>query len=178
MKIAKFVLLLGSVAVLFGMVTYVGAASTPGIKLLTPETGMVGMGTMADMDIVTLRDSVNAGKKMFNDTKLGHNTTGQSCASCHEGGGSVGGATEMKWKGQTMKVAIPTLKGAAAHFPAVRGPMKVVTDLAGMNNMCLMTFLKGKPLNRNSHQAIDLESYVSSLSKGKRYEPGGKPPLP
>lgn len=175
MKIAKIILLAGSVAVLLGMVSYAGAQE---IKLLTPETGMVGMGTMADLPIIKLRDSVRAGEKMFNDTKLGHNTTGQSCATCHSGGGSVGGSAEMKWKGMAMQVAIPTLKGAAVHFPAVRGPMKVVTDLMGMNNMCIMTFLKGKPLNKNSHQAIDLESYVASLSKGKRYEPGAAPTLP
>ena len=84
----------------------------------------------------------------------------------------------MKWQGMEMQVSIPTLKGAAAHFPAVRGPMKVVTDLMGMNNMCIMTFMKGRPLNKNSHQAIDLESYVASLSKGKRYEPGAPPTLP
>jgi hypothetical protein len=175
MKTAKFLLLAGSFAVVFAMATYAGAE---GVPLLTPEKGMVGMGTMTGLDIITLSDSVRAGKKMFNDTKLGHNTTGQSCATCHSGGGSVGGTAEMKWKGMAMQVAIPTLKGAAAHFPAVRGPMKVVTDLMGMNNMCLMTFLKGKPLNKNSHQAIDLESYVASLSKGKRYDPGGAPTLP
>jgi hypothetical protein len=175
MKTAKFLLLAGSFAVVFAMATYAGAE---GVPLLTPEKGMVGMGTMTGLDIITLSDSVRAGKKMFNDTKLGHNTTGQSCATCHSGGGSVGGTAEMKWKGMAMQVAIPTLKGAAAHFPAVRGPMKVVTDLMGMNNMCLMTFLKGKPLNKNSHQAIDLESYVASLSKGKRYDPGAAPTLP
>jgi len=175
MKTAKVLFLAGSLAMLFGMASIAGAQ---GIVLLTPEKGMVGMGTMADLDIITLSDSVRAGKKMFNDTKLGHNTSGQSCATCHSGGGTVGGSAPMKWKGMEMQVAIPTLKGAAAHFPAVRGPMKVVTDLMGMNNMCIMTFLKGKPLNKNSHQAIDLESYVASLSKGKRYEPGSGPTLP
>ncbi len=175
MKIAKVLLLAVSVAVVLGMVTYAGAE---GIPLLTPEQGMVGMGTMTDLPIITLKMSVRAGKEMFNDTKLGRNTTGQSCATCHSDGGSIGGTAEMKWKGQAMQVAIPTLKGAAAHFPAVRGPMKVVTDLMGMNNMCLMTFLKGSPLNKNSHQAIDLEAYVASFSKGKRYDPGASPTLP
>ena len=174
MKIAKVALLVGIVAVAFSIVSYAGAQGF----LLTPEKGMVGMGTMADLPIITLEMSVANGKKMFNDTKLGNNTTGQSCATCHSGGGSVGGTAEMTWKGQSMQVAIPTLKGAAAHFPAVRGPMKLVTDLMGMNNMCLMTFLKGKPINKNSHQALDLEAYVSSLSKGKRYNPGAPPILP
>ena len=180
MKMAKVLLLAGSVAVLLCIVGFTGAAmgQTAYDALLTPEQGMVGMGTMADLPIITLRDSVKAGKKMFNDTKLGHNTSGQSCATCHSGGGSVGGTAPMKWKGMEMQVAIPTLKGAAVNFPAVRGPMKVVTDLMGMNNMCLMTFLKGRPLNKNSHQAVDLEAYVASLSKGKRYNPGGKPNLP
>ena len=128
---------------------------------------------MMKMQPDTLEDATVRGEKMFNNTKLGQNTTGQSCASCHSGGGSVGGAAEMKWKGMSMKVAIPTLKGAAAHFPAVRGPMKKVADLGDMNNMCIMTFMKGRPLNKHMQPAVDLQAYVASLSVHKRYNPGG-----
>src|SRR4030067_327415 len=87
-------------------------------------------------------------------------------------------AEEMMRKGMTMKVAIPTLKGAAASFPKAIGPMKVVEDVTGQNNMCIMTFLKGRPLDKNSHEAVDLTAYVTSLSKGKKIDPGAAKIVP
>ena len=133
---------------------------------------------MMEMKPDTLEASIKRGERLFNDNTLGKNTTRKSCATCHKNGGTIGGAAEMTWKGKTMKVNIPTLKGAAGHFPAVRGPMKAVVDLSGMNNMCIMTFLKGTPLNKNSQAAVDLTAYVTSLSKGKKIEPGAKKIVP
>ena len=105
----------------------------------------------------TLEASIERGKKLFYDTTLGKNTTGTSCATCHPKGGSSGGAAEMEWKGQTMKV---------------------VNTVGGQNNMCIMTFLKGTPLDLNSQEAIDLGAYVYSLSKGKKIDMGAKKKLP
>ena len=133
---------------------------------------------MMTMQPDTLEASVKRGEKLFNDTKLGENATGQSCNSCHPNGGTIGGAAEMMWKGMTMKVAIPTLKGAAASFPKAIGPMKVVEDVTGQNNMCIMTFLKGRPLDKNSQEAVDLTAYVTSLSKGKKIDPGAAKIVP
>ena len=142
--------------------------------LAPPEKVEMMKKMMMDMEPDTLEASVERGKKLFNSKSLGDNSTGKSCATCHKNGGTIGGAAEMTWKGKTMKVNIPTLKGAAAHFPAVRGPMKAVVDLAGMNNMCIMTFLKGSPINKNTQQSSDLVAYVTSFSKGKKLEPGAK----
>lgn len=133
---------------------------------------------MMTMKPDTLEASIERGKKHFNDTKLGENTTGQSCNSCHPNGGTIGGAAEMTWKDQAMKVATPTLTGAAASFPKAIGPMKVVEDVAGQNNMCIMTFLKGRPLDKNTQEAVDLAAYVTSLSKGKKVNPGVKKIVP
>lgn len=144
-----------------------------------PEDKVMAMKQMMmEMKPDTLEASVERGKKLYNDTTLGKNKSGQSCNKCHSDGGTVGGASEMEWKGMKMKVAIPTLKGAAAHFPAVRGPMKKVVTLAGMGNMCIMTFLKGLPLDLNSQESIDLEAYVASFSKGTRLEPGAMKIVP
>jgi len=44
--------------------------------------------------------------------------------------------------------------------------------------MCIMTFLKGAPLDLNSQEAVDLEAYVYSLSKGKHIKPGAKKTVP
>ena len=133
---------------------------------------------MMKMEPDTLEAGIERGKKLFNDKTLGLNTTRKSCATCHKNGGTIGGAAEMEWKGKKMKVNIPTLKGAAAHFPKPMGPMKALVDLAGMNNMCIMTFLKGRPLNKNSQQSVDLVAYVSSFSKGKKLQPGAKKIVP
>jgi cytochrome c len=127
---------------------------------------------MMTMQPDTLEAGIERGEKLFNDPTLGDNTTRKSCATCHKDGGTVGGASEMEWKGKKMKVNIPTLIGAAAHFPKPMGPMKALVDLAGMNNMCIMTFLKGDPLDKNSQQSVDLVTYVTSLSTGKKVNPG------
>lgn len=132
---------------------------------------------MMEMTPDTLEASVKRGEQLFSDTTLGKNSTGTSCYTCHPKGGSTGGAAEMEWKGQTMKVAIPTLAGAAASFPKPIGPMKVVNTVGGQNNMCIMTFLKGTPLDLNSQEAVDLEAYVYSLSKGKKIDLGAKKKL-
>ncbi|MEE8448791.1 MAG: hypothetical protein V3S39_04085, partial [Thermodesulfobacteriota bacterium] len=93
--------------------------------------------------------SVKRGKKLFTDTKLGNNSTGLNCNACHPNGNTTGGSVSA----MGMKMKVPSLKGAAAHFPAVKGPKKMVITLDMMNNMCIMTFLKGKPLNLGSQQA-------------------------
>lgn len=133
---------------------------------------------MMEMQPDTLEASLKRGEKLFNDNTLGKNSTGTSCATCHPKGGSSGGAADMEWKGQAMKVAIPTLIGAAASFPKPIGPMKVVSTVGGQNNMCIMTFLKGTPLDLNSQEATDLQAYVYSLSDGKKIKMGAKKKLP
>lgn len=133
---------------------------------------------MMEMKPDTLEESLKRGEGLFYDTTLGNNSTGTNCATCHPKGGSSGGAAEMEWKGQAMKVAIPTLVGAAASFPKPVGPMKVTSTVGGQNNMCIMTFLKGTPIDLNSREAVDLEAYVYSLSKGNKINPGAKKKLP
>jgi len=129
---------------------------------------------MMEMKPDTLEASLQRGEMLFKDSTLGNNSTGTSCATCHPKGGSSGGAADMEWKGQAMKVAIPTLVGAAASFPKPVGPMKVTSTVGGQNNMCIMTFLKGTPLDLNSQEAVDLEAYVYSLSTGKKIDMGAK----
>ncbi len=136
------------------------------------------MKMMMNMPPDTVQASIERGSKLFNDTSLGNNSTGLSCNSCHPNGGSIGGTAAMMWKGKTMHPGIATLKGAAGHFPAPRGPMKAVVTLKGMNNMCIMSFLKGMPLDENSREATDLVAYVTSFSKGKSISPGHPPIVP
>ena len=153
------------------------AASGPSY-LIPPDKVMKMMKMMMSMKPDTLEAGIKRGEKLFYSETLGDNKSRKSCGTCHEDGGTVGGAAEMEWKGMKMKVNIPTLKGAAAHFPKPMGPMKALVDLAGMNNMCIMTFLKGRPIDKNSQQAVDLVAYVTSFSRGKRLEPGKKKIVP
>lgn len=114
----------------------------------------------------TVGESIERGNKMYNDSKFAENTTGLSCNSCHPGGKTTGGTVDV----MGMKLKVPTLVGAAGHFPAVKTPEKKVISLAQMNNMCIMTFLKGKPLDLNSQTAVDLEAYVVAFSQGRKIE--------
>lgn len=111
----------------------------------------------------TVTASVKRGEKMYTDTKLGNNTTGLTCNACHPNGNTTGGSVSV----MGMRMKIPTLKGAAAHFPAVKGPKKMVITLDMMNNMCITTFLKGKALDLGSQGAVDLAAYVTSFSEGR-----------
>jgi cytochrome c len=173
--------LLGLLAVVM-VVAMFGAAYADGGKphgpYLPPEKVKAMMQMMMTMKPDTVSASVERGKHLFNDTSLGNNKTGLSCNSCHPNGGTIGGTAEMEWKGTTMSPRIPTLNGAAAHFPAPRGPMKAVVSLKGMNNMCIMSFLKGMPLDENSQAATDLAAYVTSFSKGAGISPGHPPTVP
>lgn len=126
----------------------------------------------------TIDASVERGARFFNDTLFAKNATGASCATCHPKGGTSGGAAEMQWQGKTMKVAIPTLIGAAASFPKPIGPARVVSTVGGQNNMCIVMFLRGTPLDLNGPEAVDLETYVYSLSNGKKITMGAKKILP
>ena len=166
-----------TVGAVLGIGVYLAGAQM-GSPYLPEEKVKMMKKMMMAMKPQTLEESMARGTKLFNDTTLGMNKSGQSCASCHSVGGTVGGASEMKWKGMKMKVAIPTLKGAAAHFPKPMGPMKKVVSLAGMSNMCIMTFLNGRPLDLNSQEAIDLAAYVTSFSKGRRLDPGAMKIVP
>lgn len=145
---------------------------------LPPQKVEAMMKMMMTMPPDNLEASMERGKKIFNDNSLGNNKTGLSCNSCHPNGGTVGGTAQMEWKGTTMNPKTPTLQGAAAHFPAPRGPMSAVVTLKGMNNMCIMTFQKGMPLDENSQESTDLSAYVTSLSKGAPLSPGQPPTVP
>ncbi|MFQ5598524.1 MAG: c-type cytochrome [Nitrospiria bacterium] len=149
-----------------------------GSYLVPPDKVMAMKKMMMSMKPDTLAAGLKRGEKLFYSETLGDNKSRKSCGTCHDGGGTVGGAAEMEWKGMKMKVNIPTLKGAAAHFPKPMGPMKALVDLASMNNMCIMTFLKGRPIDKNSQQSIDLVAYVTSFSRGKRLEPGADKIVP
>lgn len=113
-----------------------------------------------------------AGQKLFNDANLGGN--GQSCNSCHPGGGTTGGevtvAKKMGLGPYTMP--IPPLIGAAASYPKYKVPNAAVISLQQMSNNCIRMFMDGKRLPEDSPESLALLTYLSSLSDGEAIHVG------
>ncbi|MFQ5850958.1 MAG: hypothetical protein ACE5JU_10265 [Candidatus Binatia bacterium] len=68
--------------------------------------------------------SINRGRKLFN--KLG-------CAGCHPRGGTIGG-TAVDASGNRMNIEIPTLRGAALHYPR-RAASGFLATIGTMNDL-------------------------------------------
>lgn len=118
--------------------------------------------------------AIAKGKALFNDSGLGKN--GLSCNSCHPGGGTTGGETEIKKKmgHGPYKLPIPSLIGAAARFPKFKVPNNEVITLAQMDNNCIRMFMKGKRLPLDSPESFYLAAYVSSFSDGDEVQVKGE----
>jgi len=123
--------------------------------------------------------SAEEGKKLFNSTMLSAN--GQTCNSCHPGGGTTGGTVETPMKseltGKAYELPVPSLVGAAATFPKFKVPNDRVIGLREMHNNCTMMFLAAKPLPLGSQESMNLAAYVTSLSKGEEVDPGKMPEM-
>ncbi len=134
---------------------------------------------MGDMEATKKRamakqaEVLRLGKELYNDTELG--TNGQSCNSCHPGGGTTGGEAEIakKMGHGPYKLPIPSLVGASARFPKYKIPTDEVITLAQMDNNCIRMFLAGKRLPLNSPESFYLATYVSSLSNGDDIQVAG-----
>ncbi|MDP6366254.1 MAG: hypothetical protein QF787_08905 [Nitrospinota bacterium] len=100
--------------------------------------------------------SVKRGKKVFRDV---------GCVGCHPRGRTVGG-TAVDVMGNRNPVPIPTLIGAAEHFPRL-SPAGQVINLGQMNDLCAAVFTVHPPMDPYSQKYKDLEAYVSSLSPKK-----------
>ncbi len=160
-------------------------------KMMMKNMAMKNMDKyMANMEAMTkklpmaLKDSQEStlamGEKLFNDTKA-LSTNGQSCASCHPGGGTTGGEAETPMAseatGKPYKLPVPTLVGAAATFPKFKVPNDQVIDLTDMQNNCIMMFMAAQPPAKNSKQARALTAYVSSLSNDDKVSVGKMPEM-
>lgn len=112
--------------------------------------------------------AVARGEAIYANSDLGRN--GQTCESCHPGGGTTGGEAEVGMQGRfpmNPRLPIPTLVGAAASFPKYKVPNDAVITLETMNNNCIKMFLMGEGLDLNGQAARDLATYVSMFSQGE-----------
>ncbi|RMH18176.1 MAG: hypothetical protein D6696_13680 [Acidobacteria bacterium] len=193
MRKRLFVAVLAMVAMLIAGLAY--ADHHVGRKLDKSDMEMMKNGAMKNMDkymgspegMKTLmpamekaqKGSVENGKKLFNDPKLG--TNGQSCASCHPGGGTTGGTVKTpmasELTGKPYELPVPTLVGAAATFPKFKVPNDRVVTVQEMANNCIMMFMAAKGLPLDSQESKDLAAYLYSLSEGVPLEPGKVPEM-
>ncbi len=106
----------------------------------------------------SVKDAVARGRKVFR---------GIGCVSCHPRGRTIRG-TVVDVKGARHPVPVPTLIGAADHFPRL-SPAGQVASVGQFNDWCATTFIGNPPMNPYSQEYKDLEAYVVSLTPA-RYE--------
>ncbi len=119
------------------------------------------------------------GEELFNNTDLGAN--GQSCNSCHPGGGTTGGTVKTpmasELTGKPYELPVPSLVGAAATFPKFKVPNDRVVSVQEMTNNCIMMFMAAQPLPLDSTESRALGAYLTTLSAGEPVEPGKMPEM-
>ena len=113
-----------------------------------------------------LEKSVAAGKALFMHGTFGGN--GRTCETCHTAGGTVQG----KMPGN---ITIPSLLNAAAIYPRFNLRVNKVITLEDQIRNCILGALHGKPPAYGSIRMNALVSYITSLSRGKPMDMGGKP---
>lgn len=106
-----------------------------------------------------MQNAIKNGATIFASTSLG--SRGNSCMTCHRAGGRSEG---MLPNGKP----IPSLIGAAATFPHYNKRAGQVITLDMQINSCIKNALLGKQLPYNSNKMINLVSYLTSLSQGKK----------
>jgi len=100
-----------------------------------------------------LAQSVENGKKLFNDATLG--TSGQTCNSCHpEGGTKAGKMGEM---------TISAFDNLAAKYPRYVAAAQRVMTLDQIVNWCIVKALQGKALAWDDQKLTDLTAYCVSV---------------
>ncbi len=153
--------------------------------MIDPKTGKQKMGG----DVMAMMQAMNKmgtpqkmkamaiaeGEKIFNDPNLGGaykagmmGGSGQSCASCHPGGGTTGGMVETPMPladGKPAKLPIPPLFGVGEGFPKFKVPNGAVVTLPTMANNCIEMFMGGQRISHNSTQMRNLVAYLHTLKK-------------
>ena len=108
-----------------------------------------------------MQAAIHEGGQLFAAASLG--VGGNSCMTCHRGGGRVDG---MLPNGKQ----IPSLIGAAATFPHYNERAGKVITLGMQVNSCITNGLHGMPLSYDGSKMVALVSYLTALSQGKPIE--------
>lgn len=128
------------------------AAAAIGLVCIGPLDTSAAAGT----DVNSIQQSVQRGADIFTHDRFGGVRT---CEACHANGGRAAGELP---NGQ----AVPSLVGAAAAFPRFAPRLQSVITLSQQLGLCIAGAVQGTPPPLGSPALVDLETYVTSLSKG------------
>lgn len=114
-------------------------------------------GAASNSSVTTADQAAAQGLDLFNHEQFGGART---CSSCHSNNGTTRGHLP---NGS----AIPSLVGAAAHFPKYNARAGQVITLPQRVSMCIAGGLQGNPPSLDSPQITDLTAYLTKLSQGQ-----------
>ncbi len=107
-------------------------------------------------EVASIQQAVQNGAEIFAHDRFGGAAT---CDTCHANGGRTAGKLP---NGQE----IPSLGGAAAAFPRFVSRRQTVVTLSQQIARCIAGGVQGTPPAFGSPEMVDLETYITSLSKG------------
>ena len=109
----------------------------------------------AGTEVNPIQQAVQRGADIFAHDQFGGVRT---CETCHFNGGRAAGKLP---NGE----AVPSLIGAAAAFPRFAPRLQSMITLSQQLDRCIAGGLEGKPPAFGSAKMVDLETYITSLSK-------------
>lgn len=113
-----------------------------------------------------LAQAVAKGASLFAHETFGGN--GNTCETCHQGGGKVPGTLP---NGKTL----PGLGNAAAIYPRFSRGAGAVITLEGQIHQCIQGGLGGTPPSAGSPDLVSLAAYLGSIAHGQAVDIGGAP---
>nr|WP_294510524.1 cytochrome C [uncultured Rhodopila sp.] len=107
-------------------------------------------------EVGSIQQAARQGADIFANDRFGGAAT---CETCHANGGRTAGKLP---NGKE----IPSLAGAAAAFPRFVAKRQTVVTLSQQIARCIAGGVQGTPPAFGSPEMVDLETYITSLSKG------------
>ncbi len=107
-------------------------------------------------EVNPIQQAVQRGADIFAHDQFGGVRT---CGTCHADGGRAAGKLPNG-------AVVPSLVGAAAAFPRFAPRLQRVITLSQQFDRCITGGLEGQPPAPGSPAMVDLETYVTALSKG------------
>jgi thiosulfate dehydrogenase len=135
------------------------AAGVFGLACCSPleiSAAYAAEGAAGSTEVNSIQQAVQKGAEIFSHDKFGGV---RNCETCHVNGGRTVGTLPNG-------AAVPSLVGAAAAFPKYVSRLQSVITLSQQLARCITGGVQGKPPAFGSSEMVDLETYVTSLSKG------------
>ena len=131
------------------------AACALGLASIAP-LGAVAAEPVAGAEVSSIQQAVQQGSEIFANDHFGGAAT---CETCHVNGGRTAGKLP---NGKE----IPSLAGAAAAFPRFVSKRQSVVTLSQQIARCIAGGVQGTAPAFGSPEMVNLETYITSLSKG------------